>query len=168
MRKLAIGIALTLTAFFAASSLSIAQDNPITHYTKSVQAEFDDVFADLQDSVVNRGLVIDYVGNVDNMLLRTAKAVGSVTSDGQKSPYLHAKYMQFCSAKLTHKAVSADPENLAICPYIVYLYETRAKPGQVTLGYRPPVFGPSKRSRQIKAEVLEFLQGIISEATAQY
>ena len=158
---------LFVVSIFAAVFPASAQDKAVTHYTKTVQTEFSEVFADLQDAVINKGLVIDYVGNVDNMLNRTSSTAGSVTSDGDKSPYLNAKYMQFCSSKLTHKAVSADPHNLAICPYIVYLFETRAKPGYVTIGYRPPIFGPSKRSRKIKVEVLEYLESIVNEAIAE-
>ncbi len=167
MKNLITAILVLITTTFSAVFNASAQDKAVTHYTKTVQAEFVDVFADLQDAVINKGLVIDYVGNVDNMLNRTSSTAGSVTSDGEKSPYLNAKYMQFCSSKLTHKAVSADPHNLAICPYIVYMFETRAKPGNITIGYRPPIFGPSKRSRKIKAEVLEFLESIVNEAIAE-
>ena len=164
MKKFTLAMMVFIATIFTAVFSASAQDKAVTHYTKTVQAEFVDVFADLQDAVINKGLVIDYVGNVDNMLNRTSSTAGSVTSDGEKSPYLNAKYMQFCSSKLTHKAVSADPHNLAICPYIVYMFETRAKPGNITIGYRPPIFGPSKRSRKIKAEVLEFLESIVKRS----
>ena len=167
MKKITIAMMVFIATIYTAVFSASAQDKSVTHYTKTVQAEFVDVFADLQDAVINKGLVIDYVGNVDNMLNRTSSTAGSVTSDGEKSPYLNAKYMQFCSSKLTHKAVSADPHNLAICPYIVYMFETRAKPGNITIGYRPPIFGPSKRSRKIKVEVLEFLESIVNEAIAE-
>lgn len=160
-------------AMFAAAMLntsiapSLASEPNITQYLKTVNAEFDEVFADLQDTIINEGLVIDFIGNVDTMLERTSGAAKSVTPTGQKSPYLHAKYLQFCSSKLTHDAVSADPQNLAICPYIFFVYETRSKPGSITLGYRPPVFGPSKRSKKIKVEVLEYLQAIVDKTVAQ-
>ncbi len=52
----------------------------LSRYIKTVEADFEDVLTDLQDTIINKGLVIDYVGNVDNMLERTAKAVGSSMS----------------------------------------------------------------------------------------
>lgn len=166
MKKLIAITLITIASLGFTLSSGLTKDTNITEYTKTIAAEFDVVFADLQDTIINKGLVIDYVGNVDNMLERTSGAAESVTTTGQKSPYLHAKYLQFCSSKLTHKAVSADPQNLAICPYIFFIYETRSNPGNITVGYRPPVFGPSKRSKKIKVEVLEFLQGIVDETTA--
>ena len=43
---------------------------------KTVEANFAQVFQDLQDEVVNKGLVIDYIGHVDTMLERTSEASG--------------------------------------------------------------------------------------------
>lgn len=128
-----------------------------------IKAAFEDVFLDLQDTIIARGLVIDYTGHIDKMLMRTAEAAESITESGEKTPYLNAKYLQFCSAKLTHEAVSANPQNLSICPYIIYLYETRTTPGTVYLGYRKPAFGPSKASRAIKVKINDFLQSIVDE-----
>jgi len=153
---------LALTGFLlaAGSTVSAEETGP---KMRTVEASFADVLLELQDAVIGRGLVIDFTGNVDKMLERTAEAAESVTETGEKSPYLAAKYLQFCSAKLTHEAVSANPANLSICPYIVYLYETRTAPGQVHISYRKPVFGPSKASRAIEVKINAFLQEIIDE-----
>ena len=140
------------------------QETSVKQYIKTVPANFEELFAELQDVIINKGLVIDFIGHVDKMLTRTSSAAESITPSGDKSPFLHAKYLQFCSSKLTHMAVSADPQNLTICPYVFFIYETRSNPGNITLGFRPPVFGPSKRSAKIRAEVLEFLQGIVVKA----
>lgn len=133
----------------------------------TVQAAFEDVFQDLQDAIVNRGLVIDYVGNTDKMLERTSAAVGSVTESGSGSPYKHAKYLVFCSAKLTHAAVSATPLAISICPYVVFAFETKAKPGMVTVGFRRPLPGPSKRTQKAYAAIEGLMAEIIAEAAEQ-
>lgn len=133
---------------------------------RTIEAAFEDVLLELQDAIIERGLVIDYTGHVDKMLERTADAAGSVTEGGSASPYLNAKYMQFCSAALTHEAVSANPQNLAICPYLVYLYEARSEPGIVRIGYRKPVFGPSKASRKVEAKINAFLTEIVDQVAA--
>lgn len=133
----------------------------------TAQASFEDVFQDVQDEIINRGLVIDFVGHVDSMLERTSAAAGSVTKTGNASPYLNAKYLQFCSAKLSHEAMSANPFNLAVCPYVVFVFETRAQPGEIVVGYRRTTPGPSKRTRAAIAKIEALLEGIAKSAVAQ-
>jgi uncharacterized protein (DUF302 family) len=122
---------------------------------RSVEGAFEDVLGDLESAVVNKGLVIDYTGNVGDMLARTADAVG------KPSPYKQAKYMQFCSAPLTNAVTNASPANLSVCPFIVYAYETVAEPGKVYVGYRKPaaVEGAEKEVAAIE----ELLAGVVAE-----
>ena len=145
-------------------SHSFAQPTDKVHF--STKGTFSEVFQDVTDAIVNRGFVIDFTGHVDKMLERTSGVAGSVTKSGEKSPYLHAKYVQFCSAKLTHESVSANPYNLAICPYVVFAFESRAKPGTIVVGYRKPQAGPSKLSRAAFAKITKLLADIASEATS--
>ncbi|NRG19301.1 DUF302 domain-containing protein [Rhizobiales bacterium] len=153
-------------AFLAPAGAQATQENQTT---KAVKATFEDVMLELQDAVIGRGLVIDYTGHVDKMLERTAEAAGGVTTAGGLSPYLNAKYVQFCSAKLTHEAVNANPQNLSICPYLVFIYETKAEPGTVHVGYRKPVFDPSQASEAISEKINAFLQEIVDDvASAEY
>ena len=131
---------------------------------KTVTGDFDEVFADLQDAVVNRGLVIDYVGDVGKMLDRTAEAAkGSDT----KAPYLNARYLQFCSAALTHQAVDADVHNLAMCPYVVFAYQTRAEPGQISVGYRQVTLAPAAPSQDAQAKVHSLLDAVVKDAVGE-
>ncbi len=129
------------------------------------EGDFADVLQDVKDAIINRGLVIDYVGHVDTMLERTSETVGSVTEKGVKSPFLAAKYVQFCSAKLTHDAVSANPYNIAVCPYVVFVFEDRAAPGQIVVGYRRPIPGPSRLTRKALNKIEVLLSEIMTEAT---
>ena len=127
------------------------------------EGTFAEVRDDLKDAIVNRGYVVDYVGQLNKMLERTSEAVGSVTATGAKSPYKDAEYMQFCAAKLTHDAISASPQNIVNCPYIVFVYELNAKPGVIHVGYRKPVAGPSKKSREAVDKIDQLLADIIKE-----
>ncbi|MEM9029124.1 MAG: DUF302 domain-containing protein [Pseudomonadota bacterium] len=161
-----------LMVFGLAGALAIgspavqAETKALGYQSMSVEAAFEDVVFDIKDAIVNRGLVIDYTGHVDKMLERTSKAVGSETAAGSKSPYLHAKYFQFCSAKITHEVVSANALNLAICPYVVFAYELKSKPGTVHVGFRRPIADPSRRSQAALAKVEALLLEIIKEATS--
>lgn len=128
---------------------------------------FADVFQDLQDAVINRGFVVDFIGHVDTMLVRTSGASKSVTETGSRSPYLNAKYLQFCSAKLTHEAVSANPYNLVVCPHVIFAFEAKNKPGQIVVGYRRPTPGPSKLSKRAFKKVDDMLAAIIKEAAGE-
>lgn len=155
---------LALAAFAAATLASGAQAEELGFGEVTRQGAFTEVRDDLKEAIVNRGYVVDYVGQLNKMLERTSDAVGSVTASGAKSPYKDAEYMQFCAAKLTHDAISANPQNIVNCPYIVFVYELHAKPGVIHVGYRKPVAGPSKRSREAVDKIDQLLADIVKEA----
>ena len=155
----------TLATIMLAAVLSVASSTVFAggpgDTIKTVKGDFDEVFGDLQDAVINRGLVIDYVGDVGKMLERTANAAKG--SDA-KVPYLNARYLQFCSAVITHEAVEADVHNLAMCPYVVFAYEARTDPGKVSVGYRQIELTASSASQAAQAKVHNLLQEVVNEA----
>ena len=128
-------------------------------YTKSKTASFEDVKFDLTNAVIERGLVVDYTGNVAGMLDRTGADVGST-----RKLYRHAEYLVFCSAKLSRQMMEADPTNIGFCPFVVYIYERTDKPGEIVVGARPPTARGDDASRKALAEVEALLQGIVSDA----
>ncbi len=162
-----------MTRLLAAITLSIALysfSTPAfseTRYIKTVEGEFEDVFFDLQDNIINLGLVIERTGDIGQMLERTAKAVTG-SEAGDNATYAHAKYLLFCSSKLTFKSTTADPRNISICPFIVYAYETRANAGKVSLGYRNPDLGTLDKKDPISVEIHEFLKALIDTTIADY
>jgi len=161
-------ILISLWAFICAGMiLSTAADAATADGYKSYvkTGQFDDVLFDLNNAIIDRGLVIDYIGHLQQMLARTSEAVGSVTAGGSKTPYTQAKFLQFCSAKLTHEVISANPLNIAICPYVVFIYELKTDPGKIHVGFRRPIAGPSKVTRKAVAKVEALLEEIAEEAT---
>jgi hypothetical protein len=136
--------ALLIVIFSVSGGLS----DEIGAVSYSVVGDFEDVVFDLENAIIDEGLVVDYRGQVNEMLERTSEVVG-MTSDGEKSPYLEAMYMHFCSAILSHEAMDADPANLSICPYVVFAYETRKEPGVVHVGYRRPFGGPTEATKLV-------------------
>jgi hypothetical protein len=152
---------------FASIALAIAASGPafsseVGYKALKKKAKFADVEFDLKDAIVNRGLVIDYEGFLGKMLSRTEQAVGG--GSGAKSPYRKAKYFQFCSAKLTHDVVSANPLNISICPYVVFIFELESEPGTIHVGYRRPFAGPSAATRKAVDKVEALLLAIVTEA----
>lgn len=145
-----------LVVMTAASPLPAAAQDIRTAVSKS---SFDDVKFELNNAIVNRGLVTESNGRIGDMLARTGKDVGS-----EKPIYKNAEYVTFCSAKLSRLMMEADAANIAFCPYVIFFYETVAKPGEVVVGYRPPALRGDERSKAALAEVDAMLQAIIKDA----
>ncbi|MEO1206463.1 MAG: DUF302 domain-containing protein [Pseudomonadota bacterium] len=153
---MAAAVAVVLAAGLGLSVPAVAETELPDNF-KTRDGAYEEVVQDLKDAIVNRGFVIDHVGYVGKMLDRTSDAVGAT------SPYLHAQYMQFCSAKLTHDLAAADPSNMEGCPYLVFAYEERAKPGTVILGYRKPPVGRSEASRAAIGAIEALLVDVVDQ-----
>ena len=126
-----------------------AADDVTTYQT---QGDFEEVAAEVNDAIVNKGLVVDYRGFIGDMLKRTASDVGS-----DRKLYENAEFFQFCSAVLSRKVMEADIANIAYCPYVVFVYE--AEPGTITVGFRRLPAGNGRN------DVNTLLDGIAKEAT---
>ncbi|MGE5338390.1 MAG: DUF302 domain-containing protein [Gemmatimonadota bacterium] len=147
-------LALAATAGIA----SAADTNPVVTYSKP--AKFDDVRDDLKSAIEARGLVVDYHAQINRMLERTGKAVGS-----DRKLYADAQAFVFCSASLSRKMMEADPANVAMCPFSIVVYATAQHPDQVHVSYRRP-WRPdgSAASRSVLHEVDALLDAISREA----
>ncbi len=86
------------------------------------------------------------------MLNRTAADVGATTQ-----VYEQADVYLFCSAVLSRKMMEADPQNIAHCPYSVFLYALTGENGVVHVGYRHQPDGPMQ-------EVQALLDAVAREA----
>ena len=150
--RVALAATLILSCGMEAAS---AQDIAL----KSKRAEFASVKADLQDAIIEKGLVVDTTGQIGRMLTRTGPDLGSA-----KAIYKEAEYMAFCSAKLSRAMMEADPANIGYCPYVVFYYERADEPGVVYVGYRPPELRGSDASRKALQEISRLLEDIVTSA----
>jgi len=157
--KLILAVATALALSFSAA---MASEHSFVSY--AVTSSFEDVVFEVENAIVDEGLIIDYRGHVNTMLERTSEAVGN---KGEKSPYIDATYLHFCSAALTHEAVSADPENLAICPYVIFAYELKSAPGTTYVGYRRPLAGSSEATLAALAKIEALLDRIVRSASGE-
>jgi uncharacterized protein (DUF302 family) len=117
-----------------------------------VDGSFDDASFGLESAIVGRGLVIDHVSHVGEMLARTAEDVGS-----DVKLFEAADVYQFCSAVVSRSVMEADPMNIAFCPYGIFVAE---RDGEVTIGYRN---FPEGAMQQVQA----LLDEIAREAAGQ-
>ncbi|MEQ8825944.1 MAG: DUF302 domain-containing protein [Filomicrobium sp.] len=127
--------------------------------TYTVSGTIDDVAFEVESAIVNRGLVIDMKGDVAGMLKRTGEDVGAA-----KDVYAGAKYFAFCSAVHSRKMMEADAANMGYCPYIVFVYEAKAAPGKIVVGYRRlSGGGTSDAGKAALNDVDKWLDGIVRE-----
>ncbi|WP_246066663.1 DUF302 domain-containing protein [Aliiroseovarius halocynthiae] len=120
--------------------------------TYAFDGEFDDATFAVESAIVGQGLVIDYVSHTGEMLERTKGDVGS-----DITIFDAADIFLFCSARVSREVMEADPQNIAFCPYSIYVTQTD---GEVRVGYRTYPNGPMQK-------VQSLLDGIVLEAVAE-
>ncbi len=157
MKFLANMTVLALTAGLTSFAFAQSGEGLKTYSTKS---NFDDVTADVEDAIINRGFVIDYHGFISDMLKRTRKDVG-----GSKEIFKEAEYYQFCSAKLSREMMEVDPLNIGYCPYIIHVFETAMEPGVVHVGYRPIDGSGTGDAKEALEAIDKLLHGIVRDVT---
>ena len=151
MKKLIVAL---LAILIAAPGLRAAEFNSV-----KTEGEYVDVAAYVENAIINKGLTIDFSGEIHQMLERTGADVGST-----KPVYAGAKFFQFCSAKLSRQMMEADPATMGLCPFSVFVYETMAEPGVVHVGYRRPGAGSNEAASNALKEIDQLLESIIREA----
>lgn len=143
MRALiALAVALALLAAMPAA----ADSNGVKTY--EAQGSFDDATFNLEGAIVGRGFVVDHVSHVGEMLSRTAADVGAT-----RQVYDRADVYLFCSATLSRRMMEADPDNIAHCPYSVFVYQLAGEPDRVAVGYRRMPDGPMQEVEAMLDEI---------------
>jgi uncharacterized protein (DUF302 family) len=133
-------------------ALSAAADNGAKVIT--AKGKFSDVKQDVVTAIEQRGLVINFVSHVGDMLDRTGKDMGKT-----KRIYEHAEVIEFCSATASRAMMEADARNLVYCPYTIAVYTLPGKPGVVYLAHREY---PNTAALN---PVTEMINGIIADAS---
>lgn len=137
-------------ALLAATGPALADGDGATVY--GFDGSFEDAAFGVESAIVGRGLVIDYVSHVGEMLARTGADVGS-----DVELFTEADIYLFCSAVVSREVMEADPMNIAHCPYGIFVAE---RDGEVMVGYRNLPEGPMQ-------EVQALLDGIAREAVGR-
>ncbi len=118
----------------------------------TVDQDIEDVLFAVENEIIGRGLKVDNVNHVSDMLDRTAADVGAT-----RTLYKKAEILSFCSATLSREMMEADPANISFCPYRIFVYATTEAPGSTVIGHDTFPEGPMK-----KVEAL--LDGIVKDA----
>ncbi len=120
--------------------------------TYTTDQSFGDVAFGLESAILDRGLVIDSVSHVGEMLERTRADVGS-----DVKLFKEADAYSFCSATLSREVMEADPMNIAYCPYDIFIAERADAEGEVIIGYRSFPDGEMQK-------IQDLLDGIVRAA----
>lgn len=129
--------------------------------TIKVQAEFQAARDAVETAITNRGMIVNNVSHVGNMLERTGKETGL------GGPiYGTAEVLEFCSAVVSRKMMEADPHNIVYCPYTIAVYTLPGAPKTAYISFRkPPVADHKGKSRDALKAVEQLLQDIATEAS---
>jgi uncharacterized protein (DUF302 family) len=125
--------------------------------TKS--GNFSDVRDDVEMAITDRGLVVNNVSHVGDMLARTGKDLGD-----SKQIFVKAEALEFCSAVVSREMMEADPDNIVFCPYVISVYVVPGSPHEVRVAYRKPRITGSPASQKALRAVDELLSGIVKDA----
>ena len=147
MKMILLAAGLTLAATVAG-----AGDSAVSY---TVEQDYDDVIFGLENAITDKGLVIDAVSHVGDMLERTKADVGS-----DVTIFTRAEVYSFCSAALSRKVMEADPMNLQFCPYGIFVMQKPGDEGKTTIGYRTMPEGVMK-------EIEAMLDEIVKEAIGE-
>lgn len=96
--------------------------------TYEYDGQFDDATFAVESAIISKGLTIDYIAHPGEMLARTGAAVGS-----DVKIFEAADIFVFCSAVLSRKVLEIDADNIAYCPYAIFVTDRQ---GVVTIGFR--------------------------------
>ena len=122
-------------------------------YRKQLSGNFSDVRDAVTIAIENRGLVVNYVSHIADMLNRTGNDIGA-----SKEIFAQAEIIEFCSAGLSRRMMEADPHNIVLCPFAISIYSLPGETGKVWIAYRQPQGNSAKL-------VGELLGGIAAEAS---
>ena len=135
---------------------ALAADEYMAVFTKT--GSFDDVRDAVEMAIIDRGMVVNNVSRVGEMLERTGKDLGET-----RHIFLKAEILEFCSATMSRRMMESDPDNIVFCPYAISVYVVPEKPGEVRVAYRKLQIAGSPAPQKALKAVEELLSTIVRE-----
>ncbi len=143
-------------ALFALPSLALAA--PYALYES--ESDFDTVLDGAKNAIQERGLYINNIMHLGEMLERTGKDLGI------GGPiYSRAESIEFCSATLSRKMTEENPQRLVNCPFILSIYALPGQEGKTYIVHRNIPEEETTGSPAMR-EVAEMLKGVAEGAAS--
>ena len=124
------------------------------------RAAFEDVMEGLKAAIGERGMYINNIMHMDEMLERTGKDLGL-----GEAVFAKAESVEFCSAPLSHKMTQEDPARIVNCPFILSAYVLAREPGKTYVVHRE-IPADQVAASPVMAEVAASLKGIAEAAVS--
>ncbi|KAB2309738.1 DUF302 domain-containing protein [Betaproteobacteria bacterium SCN2] len=148
---------LTLIMLAIAAGAAVAADNYATVF--KAQGSYADVRDFIRMGIESEGLVINNTGHIADMLERTGKDVGA-----SKQVYTGGEQFEFCSATLSRTMMEADPHAIALCPFVISVYQL-PNDKTVYVSYRKPAKTKNPELRKALGDIeklqVKIIQGAI-------
>lgn len=142
-----------LILFLAASAAFCNAGAEEWQYRKQLSGSFGEVRDAVTMAIENRGLVVNYVSHIADMLNRTGHDIGA-----SKTIFEQGEIIEFCSAGLSRRMMEIDPHNIVLCPFAISVYSLPGETDKTWIAYR--------QAQGSAAKLLgELLGGIVAEAS---
>lgn len=156
---------LVLPGLLVASVLSVAPfPNPAAaaggYAVYESDASFDDVLDALKLAIEERGMYINNVMHMGEMLERTGKDLGMDTPI-----YGRAESIEFCSAVLSREMTSEEPARIVNCPFIISVYTLPGGEGATFIAHRE-IPKDEVEGSAVMAKVADMLKDVSAAAAA--
>ncbi len=138
-------------------SLGLQAEEPYAVYKS--ESSYEDVKQALTMAIEEKGMYINNVMHMSEMLERTGKDLGI----GGKI-YEKAESIEFCSALLSRKMTSENPHRIVNCPFIISVYVLPNEPDVTYVVHRKVHMGDSEGAMQEVKAMLESLGKAAQEA----
>jgi len=123
-------------------------------------SSFGDVIDGLKLAIQERGMYINNVMHMDEMLERTGKDLGM-----EEIIYTHAQSIEFCSAVLSRKMTAEDPVRIVNCPFIIAVYTLPDEPDTTYVVHRRMPADETDAS-PVMREVADMLEAVAEGAVS--
>jgi len=150
-------MALIIILFLAlAGSCQVRAEGPYAVYRST--SSFADVVQALKLAIEERGLYINNILQIGDMLERTGKDLGM---DGRL--YLKAESFEFCSALFSRRMTGENPARIINCPYIMSVYVLPEAPQTTYIAHRRLDLGDASPVMKELEAMLESLGAAAAE-----
>jgi uncharacterized protein (DUF302 family) len=123
-------------------------------------SSFEDVIDGLKLAIQERGMYINNVMHMDEMLARTGKDLGM-----EEIIYTRAQAVEFCSAVLSRRMTAENPARIVNCPFIIAVYTLPDDPDTTYLAHRRIPAGEAEASGVMR-EIADMLQSVADSAAS--
>jgi uncharacterized protein (DUF302 family) len=149
--------------FLLGAALSVAVEATVAddYAVYESESSFSDVMDGLKLAIEQRGMFINNVMHMNEMLERTGQDLGFANDPlfGQ------AESIEFCSAVLSRKMISEDPRRIVNCPFIIAVYTLPGEPGTTYVAHRAIPTAETEQSEAMQ-EVAAMLEEIAQDAVS--